>query len=79
MQIAVGYYLLLFGLSSSSLLSKNIKVQIYGTIILPVVLYRCDTLSPTVSEEHRLRVFRNRALRRVFGPRRDKVTGEWGR
>jgi len=61
------------------LLSKNIKVQIYGTIILPVVLYRCDTLSPTVSEEHRLRVFRNRALRRVFGPRRDKVTGEWGR
>ena len=66
-------------LSSSSLLSKNIKVQIYGTIILPFVFYGYDTWSPTVSEKHRLRVFGNRVLRKVFGPTRDEVTGEWGR
>jgi len=61
------------------LLSKNIKVHIYGTIILPFVLYGCDTWSPTVSEEHRQRVFGNRVLREVFGPVRGEVTGEWGR
>ena len=66
-------------LLSSSLLSKDRKVQIYGTIILPFVLYGCDTWSPTVSEEHRLRVFGNRVLRKVFVPTRDKVTGEWER
>jgi len=60
----------------SSLLSKNIKVQIYGIITLPFVLYGCDTWSPTVSEEHRLRVFGNRVLRKVFGPTRGEVTGE---
>ena len=63
-------------LLSSSLLSKNIKVQIYVTITLPFVLYGCDTWSPTVSEEHKLRVFRNRVLRKVFGPTRGEVTGE---
>jgi len=42
-------------------------------------LYGCETWSPTVSEEHRLRLFGNRVLRKVFGPTRDKVTGEWGR
>jgi len=63
---------------SSSLLSKNIKVQIFGTIILPFVLYGCDTWSPTVCEEHRLRVLGNRVLRKVFGPTRDEVMGEWG-
>ena len=63
---------------SSSLLSKNIKVQIFGTIILPFVLYGCDTWSPTVCEEHRLRVLGNRVLRKVFGPMRGEVTGEWG-
>ena len=47
------------------------------TIILPVVLYGCETLSLTLREEHRLRVFENRVLRRIFGPRRDGVTGEW--
>jgi len=45
----------------------------------PFVLYGCDTWSPTVSEEHILEVFWNRELRKVFGPTRDKVTGEWGR
>ena len=47
------------------------------TIILPVVLYGCETWSLTLSEERRLRVFENRVLRRVFGPRKDEVTGEW--
>ena len=62
---------------SSSLLSKNLKIKIYRTIILPVVLYGCETRSLTLREEHRLRVFENRVLRRIFGPKRDGVTGEW--
>jgi hypothetical protein len=61
------------------LLCKNTKTKIYGTIILPVVLYGCETWSVTLREEHRLRVFENRALRRIFGPKRDGVTGEWRR
>jgi len=64
-------------LLSSSLLSKNLKIKIYRTIILPVVLYGCETWSLTLREERRLRVFENRVLRRVFGPKRDEVTGEW--
>ena len=63
--------------SSSSLLSKNLKIKIYRTIILPVVLYGCETWSLTLREEHRLRVFENRVLRRIFGAERDGVTGEW--
>jgi hypothetical protein len=51
--------------------------MIYRNIILPVVLYRCDTWSLTLREERRLRVFENRVLRRAFGPKRDEVTGEW--
>ena len=62
---------------SSSLLSKNIKIKIYRTIILPVVLYGCETWSLTLREERRLRVFENRVLRRIFGPKRDEVTREW--
>jgi hypothetical protein len=53
------------------------KVKIYKTIILPVVLYGCETWSLTLREEHRLRVFENRVLRRIFGPKRDAVMGEW--
>jgi hypothetical protein len=53
------------------------KVRIYKTIILPVVLYGCETCSLTVREEHKLRVFENRVLRRIFGPKRDGVTGGW--
>jgi hypothetical protein len=49
--------------------------QIYKTIILPVVLYGCETWSLTLREEHRLRVFENRVLRTIFGPKRDEVTG----
>jgi len=63
-------------LLSSSLLSKNIKIKIYKTIILPV-LYGCETWSLTLSEERRLRVFENRVLRRIFGPMKDEVTKEW--
>jgi hypothetical protein len=66
-------------LLSSSLLSKNIKIKIYRTIILPVVLYGYETWSLTLREEDRLREFENRALRRIFGPKRDEVTGEWRR
>ena len=64
-------------LLSSSLLSKTLKIKIDRTIILPVVLYGCETFSLTLREELRLRVFENRVLRRVFGPKRDEVTGEW--
>jgi hypothetical protein len=62
-------------LLSSRLLSRNVKIKIYITIILPVVLYGCETLSLTLREEHRLRVFENRVLKRIFGPKRDEVTG----
>jgi hypothetical protein len=64
-------------LLSSRLLSRNVKVKIYKTIILQVVLYRCETWSLALREEHGLRVFENRVLRRIFGPKRDEVTGEW--
>jgi len=63
-------------LLSSSLLSKKLKIKIYRTVILPLVLYGCETWSLTLREECRLRVFENRMLRRVFGPKRDEVTEE---
>jgi hypothetical protein len=56
---------------------KNIKIRIYKSIILPVVLYECKTWSLTLREEHRVRVFENKVLRRIFIPRRDEATGEW--
>jgi len=59
------------------LISTNIKIKIYRSKILPVVLYGCETWSLTLREERRLKVFENRALRRIFGPKRDEVTGEW--
>jgi hypothetical protein len=59
------------------LLFKNLKTTIYITIILPVDLYGCETWLLTLREEYRLRMFENRVLWRVFGPRRDEVTGEW--
>ena len=62
---------------STSLLPKNIKIKIYRTIILPVVLYGRETWSLTLREERGLRVFENRVLRRIFGPKKDGVTGEW--
>ena len=55
---------------------QKLKIKMYRTIILPVVLYGCETWSLTLREERRLRVFENRVLR-IFGPKRDEVTGEW--
>jgi len=66
-------------LLSSRLLSKHIKIKMYRTVILYVVLYGCETWSLTLTEERRLRVFENRVLGRVFGPKRYEVTGEWRR
>ena len=65
-------------LLSSRLLSKNLIIKIHKTIILPVVLYGCETWSLTLREECRLRVFENRILRRIFGSKRDE-NGEWRR
>jgi hypothetical protein len=62
-------------LPSFHLLSKNIKMRIYKTIILPAILYGCEARSLTLREEHRLKVFENKVLRRIFGPKRDEVTG----
>jgi hypothetical protein len=64
---------------SSRLLSRNIKIGKYKTIILPVVLYGYETRSLTLREENRLRVLENMVLRRIFGPKRDEVTGNWGK
>ena len=64
---------------SSRLLSKNLKIKVYRTIILPVVLYGCETWSLTLREERKMRVFENMVLRRIFGPRSDEVTGKWRR
>jgi hypothetical protein len=64
-------------LMSSSRPSKNLKIKIYTNTILPVVLHECETWSLTLREERRLRVFENRVLRRVFGPKRDEVTRKW--
>jgi hypothetical protein len=63
-------------LLSSSLLVKNIQIKIYRTIILPVVLYGCETWSLTLSGQYRLRVFENRLLRRIFVPKRGEVIGK---
>ena len=63
-------------LLSSSLLSKNTKIKIYRTIILPVVLYGCETWLLILRVEHRLRVFESRMLRKIFGPKRGEITGE---
>jgi hypothetical protein len=63
-------------LLSSSLLSENVQTKICRTTILLAVLYGCETWSLTLREKCRLRVFENRVLRRIFGPKRDEVTGE---
>ena len=62
---------------SSRLLSKNLKIKIYRTTILPVVMYGCETWSLKLREERRLRVSENEVLRRIFGPKSNEVTGEW--
>jgi hypothetical protein len=64
-------------LLSSLLLSKNLKTRLYKTVILPVVLYGCETWSLTLREEHKLGVFENRVLRKILGPKRKEVAVEW--
>ena len=64
-------------LLSSNLLSKTTKMKTYRAIILPVVLYGCETWWLILRKKHRLRVFDNRVLWRIFGPKRDETTGEW--
>jgi hypothetical protein len=59
-------------LLSSRFISKNLKIKIYKTVILPIVLYGCETWSLMLGEEHRLRVFEKRVLRRIFEPKRDE-------
>jgi len=66
-------------LLSSRLLSKNLKIKIYRTIILPIVFCGCETWALTLWEKRKMRVFENMVLRRIFGPRMDEVTGEWRR
>jgi hypothetical protein len=61
------------------LLSKNTKIRVYRTVDLPALWYGCETWSLTLREEQRLRVFENRVLRKIFGPKRDEATGEWRR
>jgi hypothetical protein len=66
-------------LLSSNLLSKNINIKIYKPMILSKILYGCESWCLTLREEHRLRVFENRVQRKIFGPKRNEVTGEWKR
>jgi len=70
--------ILVQNLVSSRLLSRKLKIKLYRTIILPVVLYGCEAWSLTLREESKLRVFENMVLRRIFGPRRDDVKGNGG-
>ena len=71
----IACYLSVQNILSSGLLSSNIKIKIYRTVIMPVVLCGCETWSITFREEFKLRVFENSVLRRIFGPKRDEVTG----
>jgi hypothetical protein len=61
---------------SSSLISKNLKIKIYKTVILPIVVYGCKTWSLTLREEYNLMVFENKVLRKIFGPKREE-DGSW--
>ena len=64
---------------SSSLLSSTVQIKVHRTIILPVVFSGCESWSLTLRVERRLSGFENRVLSRIFGPKRDEVTGEWRR
>jgi hypothetical protein len=66
-------------LLSPCLLSKNLKIKIYKTKVLPVTLYGCQTMSLTLGEQHTFRVFQNRMLRGILGPKREEVAGGWRR
>ena len=64
-------------LLSSSLLSKIIKIKIQRTVILSIILYGYENWSLTLKKEHMLRVFQNKVLKKIFGPKKEEVTGEW--
>ena len=66
-------------LLTSRLISRKLKLKIYRTVILPVILYCCKSWSTTLADEHKLRVFENRVLGKIYGPKRDEMTGEWRR
>jgi hypothetical protein len=68
-----------FSVLSFHLLTKNLKIKLHKTIILPLAFCVCETRSLTLKEKHRLRMFENRVLRRTFGPMREKVVGGWRR
>ena len=70
-------YHLVLNVVPYNLLSKNIKINIYRTIILPVVLYECETWSLTLREESGVMVLENRVLRRIYVSKRNKIKGEW--
>jgi hypothetical protein len=76
MSVLVIWYYSVQNLLSSLLIPKNLKIKIYKTVILPVVLYGCETRCLTLGEEHRLRVFENRVLRKILGPKREE-DGSW--
>jgi hypothetical protein len=73
------YFLFQFTVKKKKRKEEEVNIKIYRIVIFPVVLYGCETWSLTLREECRLRVFENRVLRRIFGPKRDEVTGEWRR
>jgi hypothetical protein len=66
------YYYSVENLLSSRLITRNLKIKIYKTVILPFVLYECETWSLTFGEEYRLRIFENRVLRKIIGPKREE-------
>ena len=66
-------------LLTSRLISRKLKLKIYRTVILPVILYGCESWSTTLADEHKLHVFENKVLRKIYGPKRDEMTGEWRR
>jgi hypothetical protein len=66
-------------LLASRLISRKLKLKLYRTVILPVILYGCESWSTTLADEHKLRVFENKVLRKIYGPKRDEITGEWRR
>ena len=61
------------------MISRKLKLKIYRTVILPVILHGCESWSTTLADEQKLRVFENKVLRKIYGPKRDEMTGEWRR
>jgi len=66
-------------LLTSRLISRKLKLKIYKTVILSIILYGCESWSTTLADEHTLRVFENKVLRKIYGPKREEMTGEWRR